>query len=95
MSLLKRLFGGGGNGADGGNEAAEEVEHEGYLIQPAPIKEGGQFRLSAVISKEVDGERKEHRLIRADVFSSADEAAKAAVRKAEIVIKEQGDRMFD
>lgn len=95
MSLLKRLFGGGANGADGGTEPAEEVVIDGYLVRTTPQKEGMQYRLCAVISKEVDGDQKEHMLIRADLFSSADEAAQAAIRKAQLVIAEQGDRMFD
>jgi hypothetical protein len=47
-----------------------------------------------VVSREISGETKEHRLVRADMFSSRDEAAEAAIRKAKLVIKEQGDRMF-
>ncbi len=95
MSLLKRLFGAGGNSADEDAGSALETEHEGYAIKATPQKEGGQYRLSAVISKEIDGEVREHLLIRADLFSSSDEAAQAAVRKAHQVIKEQGDRMFE
>ncbi len=96
MSFLKKLFG-GGTGKDLGQSAANETdtEHDGYLIRPAPIKEGPQFRLCAVISKDIAGEVKEHRLIRADMFSSADDAVDAAMRKARQVIAEQGERMFD
>lgn len=93
MSFLKRLFGGAAND-DGAAPAAETVEHEGYSIRPEPIRDNGQFRLCAVISREVDGELREHRLIRADMFTSADDAAEAALRKAKLVIAEQGERMF-
>lgn len=92
MSFLKKLFGGSSAGET--PAAADPVEHQGYTISPAPAAEGGQFRLGAVISKEIDGEVKEHRLIRADLFPSRDEAIGAAVRKAKLVIAEQGDRMF-
>lgn len=96
MSFLKRLFGGGGDGnSQNDNFAGETREHEGYTIRPAPQKDGGQFRLCASITKEVDGEVKEHMLIRADLFASADEAVQAAIRKAHQVINEQGDRIFD
>ena len=96
MSFLKRLFGGGDPDGSGGETAATaEAEHEGYRIVATPQKEGGQYRLCAVISKDISGETREHRLIRADLFSSADEASQAAMRKARQVIKEQGDRMFD
>ncbi len=96
MSLFKRLFGGSDeNGGDAAAGAILETEHEGYSIRATPRKEGARFRLRAVISKEVGGLPKEHILIRADLFSTADEAARAAVRKARQVIGEQGDGMFD
>jgi hypothetical protein len=91
MSFLRKLF-----GLSGGSETAagDAVEHEGYQIRPTPMPEGSQFRLAAVISKPFGAETREYRLIRADVFSSRDEAAEAAIRKAKLVIKEQGDRLF-
>ncbi len=93
MSFLKRLFGGGAPDDSGDSASiAEAVEHEGYLIKATPQKEGAQYRLCALIAKDVAGETKEHRLIRADLFSSVDEANEAAMRKARQVIKEQGDR---
>jgi hypothetical protein len=91
MSFFKRLF---GVSAGNSTEHAREIEHEGYLIRPAPLKENGQFRLVAIISKEIDGERRKHKLIRADLFATADEAEDAAIRKAKIVIREQGDDLF-
>jgi hypothetical protein len=92
MSFLRKLFGlqGGGDASS----AADPVEHEGYMIRPAPMAEGGQFRLCAIITREVNGETKEHRMIRADMFGSRDEASEAAIRKARQVIKEQGERLF-
>ncbi len=93
MGFLKRLFGGGDGGSSGGSKM-EPVLHEGYSIIPEPMKDGGQFRVCGTISKEIDGETKEHKLIRADLFPSADECIEATVRKAKQVIKEQGDRLF-
>ena len=90
MSFLKKLFGGGGAAP----APVEPVEHEGYLIRPAPIAEGGQYRVCATITKEVDGETKEHRLIRADTLPSVEEATSVALRKAKQVIAEQGDSIF-
>ena len=93
MSFLRKLFGlQGGSGE--GSVAGEPIEHEGFTIRPAPIAEGGQFRLCAIISRDVKGEPKEHRMIRADMFGSRDEASEAAIRKAKQVIKEQGERLF-
>lgn len=90
MSFLKKLFGGGNQSSS--THAAEM--HEGYVITPAPMADGGQYRLCADIRKEVDGEMKTHRLIRADLFPTEDQAAEAARSKAKQVIKEQGERMF-
>jgi hypothetical protein len=89
MSLFRKLFG-------GGSAASEPVSemHEGYVITPTPMAEGGQFRLCAEIRKEVKGEMKVHRLIRADIFASADQASQASISKAKQVIAEQGTRMF-
>jgi len=92
MSFLRKLFGLSG-GTQDGNEG-EAVEFEGYMIRPAPMAEGGQFRLCAMISREVNGEAREHRMIRADMFGSRDEASEASVRKAKQMIKEQGERLF-
>ena len=89
MSFLKKLFGGG----EKAETRASEM-HEGFIITPTPMADGGQFRLCAEIRKEVGGEMKTHRLIRADMFASADQAADASVSKAKQVIKEQGERIF-
>jgi len=95
MSFLKKLFGGGGSSDAGAATPVEETEYEGFAIAATPMKEGGQFRLCATVSKEISGERKEHTLIRADLFTSKDEAAKFAIRKAKQMIDEQGERLFN
>lgn len=92
MSFLKKLFGGGSAAAKG--PEFDAVEHDGYFIRPAPMPEGGQYRLHAVISRQMDGEWREYRLIRADMFGSADDAAQFSIRKAKQVIDEQGEALF-
>ncbi len=92
MSFLKKLFGGGANG--GGSSEMEPVSHEGFAIFPSPMEEGGQFRVCAVIRKEIGGEMREHKLIRADICSSAQEAADMSIRKAHQMIDERGDKVF-
>ncbi|MEM9734700.1 MAG: HlyU family transcriptional regulator [Pseudomonadota bacterium] len=98
MSFFKKLFGLGGNdqaGASGEWEpAGDAVEHEGYTIIAKPMKEGGQYRLAGTISKDVGGEVKEHQFVRADLFSSKDDAVQFTIVKAKQVIREQGERMF-
>lgn len=92
MSFFKKLFGGGKKAEA---QAIEQIEHEGFLIELTPQDEGGQYRLCAIISKEIDGEVKTHRLIRADMFTSLDDVKAATIRKAKIVIAEQGDKLLD
>jgi len=92
LSFLKKLFGGGGSQSSG--PKFDAVEHDGHLITPQPMPENGQFRLQATVSKEVSGETREHRLIRADVFPSAEQAAEFAIRKAKLLIDQQGDRLY-
>lgn len=95
MSFFKKLFGGGAAADGAGNDnGGEAVEHEGFTITPRPMKEGGQFRLAGTITMDVDGETKTHQLIRADLFTSVDEANEACIRKAKQVIKEQGKGIF-
>jgi hypothetical protein len=64
MSLLRRLFGGKSGGDDAPPPPGEE--YKGCRITPTPIREGGQYRISARIEKEVEGRTLRHDLIRAD-----------------------------
>ena len=94
MGFLSKLFGGSGEGSGEPAPAAQETI-EGVHVLATPMKEGGQYRLAATLRKEIGGETREHRLIRADLFQSREEAASMAIAKARQVIKEQGDRLFD
>ena len=94
MSFLKKLFGGGGGG-DESSKPAPKIEHEGYIIRSTPIKEGGQLRLCGVITKEIDGEIREHTIVRADLLTTEEDAADMLFMKAKQVIRERGDAMFD
>jgi len=93
MSLLSRLFGGGGDKGGASNQPSET--YEGFSIIAEPMRDGGSWRLAARIEKEIDGELKSHRLIRADTFQSADEASGAAIVKAKQIIDEQGARLLN
>lgn len=92
MSLLSRLFGGGGDG--GSSKSKPSETYEGFSITAEPMKDGGSWRLAAKIEKEIGGEIKSHQLIRADTFQSAEEASSAAVAKAKQIIDEQGERLL-
>ena len=92
MSFLKKLF--GGSSEPKPPKVAAEETYQGFHIAATPIPEGGQYRLAADVSKQVEGEDRTHRLIRADLFTSEDEAATFAIRKAKQMIDEQGERLF-
>ena len=95
MSFLKRLFGlGGGEAKPSAPAVAKEAEHKGFTIHATPFREGGQFQTAGVVSKEIGGEIKEHRFIRADRFPSLDQAADHALVKGRQIIDEQGERVF-
>jgi hypothetical protein len=93
MSWFTKLFGGGGSENDSA-KTSKSLEHKGFMIEAKPYKEGGQFQLAGVISKEVDGVRREHRFVRADRFTSSDEAAEIALSKGRQIIDEQGEKIF-
>ena len=92
MSILKRLFGGGGGET---SAPSLEVEHAGFLIRATPFQENGQWQTSGVITREVAGTLREHKFIRADRFSSRDMAADHAIVKGKQIIDQQGERLFD
>lgn len=89
MSFFKKLFGGGDSPAD-----APKEEYEGFHITPTPISEGDTYRICALIEKEVDGEVRVHKLVRADTMRALDAAQSASLTKAKQVIDEQGERIF-
>ena len=91
MSFFKSLFGGA---KPGGAAASKRAEHKGFVIEAAPYLEGGQYQLAGVISKVTGGEKKDFRFVRADRFSSADEAADRALDKGRQIVDEQGDALF-
>ena len=69
MSFFKSLFGGGGK-APKQPKQAKQAEHKGFIIEARPYKEGGQYQLAGLISKEIGGARKEYRFVRADRFTT-------------------------
>lgn len=92
MSFFKKLF--GGDTAAPVVAAQKTQDYKGFTIRPTPFQEGGQYQTCGIISKDVDGVVKEHKLIRADRFPSLDDATETTVRKARQVIDEQGNRIF-
>ena len=96
MSFLKKLFGlgDGRSGQPGKPAVVETQEHEGYTIAATPFESAGRWQLSGVISKDVDGVRKEHAFIRADAFATRDEAVSMVFFKGRQIIELQGDSIL-
>ncbi|WP_371055715.1 HlyU family transcriptional regulator [Rhodosalinus sp. K401] len=95
MSILSRLFGGGGAPEPRPEAGPEPVEHDGFRIFAEPVRDGAGWRVGARIETEVDGEVKVHRMIRADTIENEDTARDASLRKARMLIDQQGMRIFD
>lgn len=92
MSFLKKLFGGGSEG--GGSGSVRRETYKDFVIEADPMPEGGQFRLRAYILQSDAPDAPRETVIRADLFTSADQAAEFAVMKARQVIDEQGNSLF-
>jgi len=92
MSLLKKLFGGGSAAVP--DKPKKSVEYKGYTIRATPYPEAGQYQTCGIVSKEVNGEVKEHRFIRADRFADEAAAADHAILKGQQLVDQVGEAMF-
>ncbi|MFC3072642.1 HlyU family transcriptional regulator [Shinella pollutisoli] len=94
-SFFSKLFGRGGDSASSPKATTEETEaYNDLVLVAAPIQEGAQFRLAGRIEKR-DGERVLSRsFIRADLFSSRDDAVATAFRKARQIVDQTGPSLF-
>lgn len=71
-------------------KAMPPEEYQGFEIIPMPAAESGQYRLNGLIRKD----EKEHQMIRADMFGSADDCANEMKRKSKILIDQMGENLF-
>lgn len=94
LSNIFSMFSGGGKAAEAPAASIKPVEHAGCIIHPAPIREGSQFRLAGRIEKDVEGETLVRNFVRADVFTSMDDAIEYTVRKAQQIIDQNGPSLF-
>ncbi|MGH6673044.1 MAG: HlyU family transcriptional regulator [Xanthobacteraceae bacterium] len=93
MSFWSALF--GGRPAAATAKAADPVEYKGFVIRAAPYKTEAAYQTAGTIEREIGGVRKEHRFVRADTYSSYEDAVSFTVNKARQIVDLQGDRMFD
>ncbi|MCX2721651.1 HlyU family transcriptional regulator [Roseibium salinum] len=92
--MFKSLFGGSGEGAKTKSEAMT-VAYQEYLIIAEPRPANGQWQVSGRIEKQVGDTTRTHTFIRADTLPDETGAANEMVRKAKMMIDQQGDSIFD
>lgn len=95
MSFLQKLFGKSSRASDDGTKIdGGETEYKGFIILATPFKSEGQLQSCGVISKVINGEKKEYLFIRADRFTNLDDAVAMIHIKGRQIIDEQGERIF-
>lgn len=95
MSFWKTLFGGSRSPNASVTKASSPETYNGFTIRAAPLRSGTQYQSAGYIEKEIAGVRKEHHFIRADFFSSLEDAVTFSLGKARQIVDLQGDRVFD
>jgi hypothetical protein len=95
MSFLKKLFGGGSAAPEPvGDKVLGEESYKGFLIKAIEMKAGSELQLAGIIDKEISGETKSYRFVRADRMSSREDLITLAIAKGRQIIDEQGDGIF-
>ena len=96
MSFWKKLFGGGDavDSAPAGDKTLGEEAYKGFLIKAIEMKAGSELQLAGTIEKEIAGELKSYRFVRADRMSSRDDVTALALSKGKQIIDEQGEKIF-
>ncbi len=101
MSILKFLFGvnkldnkrsGNKNMLD--EKIIGEDEYKGFIISAIEMKSGSEYQICGKIEKELEGELKIKKFIRADRLATREEACKFTHKKGRQIIDEQGDNLF-
>lgn len=94
LSSIFSMFSGGEKAAPAPAREAEPVLYGECRIIAVPMAEGNQFRLAGRIEKDVDGEVLTRTFVRADVFTTMDDAVEYTVRKAQQIIDQNGSMLF-
>ena len=94
LSNIISMFSGGDKSEASPAPAAEPQIYGDCRIFAEPLREGNQFRLAGRIEKDVNGQVLTRSFVRADVFTSHDDAAEYAVRKAQQIIDQNGPSLF-
>jgi hypothetical protein len=93
-NIFKSLFGSSAEGNGIGTKAVT-ADYDGFLIIADPQLNNGQYQVSGRIEKQFGDTTKVHTFIRADTLPDAEGAANEMIRKAKLMIDQQGDSIFD
>ncbi|MDB5529085.1 MAG: hypothetical protein JWR51_2188 [Devosia sp.] len=96
MSFFSKLFGGGDKAAStpAGDKALDQESYKGFLIKAIEMRAGSEYQLAGTIEKEIGGELKTYKFVRADRMSSKDDLISMALGKGRQIVDEQGDKIF-
>lgn len=94
MSFFKKLFGGDSDKAAASPTVDGQEEFEGYVIKAILMRSGGEYQIAGTIEKEIDGELKVHKFVRADKFTDKDACVATTLSKGRQIIGEQGKALF-
>lgn len=97
MSFWKNLFGGGGGGSASKSiepAVVAEEAYKGFTVKSLIMPVGSEYQLAGLIEKEVDGELKSYKFVRADRFSSKEDVVSFALAKGRQIIDEQGEGIY-
>ena len=97
MSFWKNLFGGGSGGSASKTiepAVVAEEAYKGFTVKSLIMPVGSEYQLAGLIEKEIDGELKSYKFVRADRFSSKEDVVSFALAKGRQIIDEQGDGIY-
>lgn len=94
MSFWKNLFGGGGPARSIEPAVVGEESYKGYTVKAITMPVGSEYQLAGTIEKDVGGELKSYKFVRADRFSSKEDVVSFSLAKGRQIIDEQGDGIF-
>ena len=95
ISNIFSMFSGGGKPAtEAAGPSGEPQLYGDCTIYAEPRREGSQYRLAGRIEKTSGDEVLVRTFIRADMFSSLDDANECTVRKAQQIIDQHGASLF-
>lgn len=93
--LFRNLFGRGDAAPAPAEAPSAATEYNGYLIHPAPRRQGSGWLIAGLITKAFPDGAKEHQFIRADTYTDRTDAVAFCIHKAKQIIDEQGDDIFN